>query len=114
VNFQVDPTPLAAEQIRRLDNQTYDALVSVRNDLEGNGCRSAGHRLVNGSDAPTDYCSRKFYRQWTVITRFPVLAEVLIVWVGEHAESATNIYAEAGSIDPRISNVGTRSDIPCC
>lgn len=114
--FQLRATPSAAKAIEDLRGSARKAYEKLKPELQAQGCKAAGYRLLAADSPPgepiySEFCCKPLLGKWRVITAF----EEDVVWivaVGEHDGDA--FYRDLGE-SLGISGVGQRREAkPAC
>lgn len=95
--------------LRGKERASYEA---AKSDLEAQGCRQGGYRLLGADGTPSSYCCKHLHRSLRLITTYEE-TDVIVVAIGNHDGDA--FYADLASAF-ETSETGQRRDqkLPCC
>lgn len=110
--FAIEATPAAASAIHELRGTTRRRWLQVRAELEAQGCKAAGYRLLAPDGGRSELCCRHLDRDWRLITTFEP-GVVVVVAIGRH--DGSGFYsALAEDLDIRPVGQGREQKPPCC
>lgn len=103
---------MADRQVRALRGRRREAAVRTIGELEDRGCEAAGYRL---SGAVFDHvCCRHLYGQDRMLVAWPAVDHAIVVLVGRHDGSGSNVYAELLAALGITAPSAARDKPPCC
>lgn len=110
--FRIVKTAPAAAATKRLRGAAKAAYERRERELEPQGCRAGGYRLLAASGDFSDLCCHHLYSDWRLITSFNG-STVFIVALGQHNDAS---FYRALSDELEINPVGQRREHKpgCC
>lgn len=112
--FRIIKTAPAAAAIKRLRGAAKAAYERHERELESQGCRAGGYRLLAASGDFSDLCSHHLYRHWRLITSFNASTVFhRLRWVSTTTRASTAHYPTSSRSTPLVSGVsGSRAVAP--
>jgi len=112
--FHVSVARRADPRVKSLRGKVRDGFVAAVNDVRQRGCEAGGIRMRADDCGDHHVCERRFYGRWRMHLIFATSGEIVISWVGQHAEDE-DVHAEGARDIPGPSGIGrARDDQPRC